>query len=361
MNTTHAPRVDAPVRETASAPAPRGHVPALEVRDLHKCYGTTRAVDGISLRIEPGEIVALLGRNGAGKTTLIDLALGLQRPDRGEARLLGMPPREAIRRSLVGVVHQSGALLDDTRVADLLRLIASLHGTAALDVEEVMARTDLTDLARQKVRTLSGGERQRVRLALALLPDPRLLILDEPTTGMDVEARRHFWEVMRAQADEGRTIVLATHYLAEAQDFSARTVIVEGGRVRIDAPTDEVRRMASHMTLTARVGDEVPEAVRSDLLTRLHSLVTRAQNGAAGADAGTGSDAPTSCQPRFGAARTGDVVSAQIADGVLTVTGSDLDEAARAVLATPGLHGIEITAASLEDAFSALVGPEQEA
>lgn len=292
---------------------------AVDARGLHKSFGVTHAVDDTTLQIAPGEIVALLGQNGAGKSTLIDLLLGLQHADAGTVRLFGLSPREAIRRSLVGVVHQSGALLPDYTVTQLLRMFAATH-VAPLPIDRVLAQTDLEGLAKRRIGKLSGGEQQRVRLALALLPDPVLLVLDEPTAGMDAVARRHFWELMGRQAEAGRTIIFATHYLAEAQDFAERTVIVRSGRVVADAPTDDLRRQYAHRTLSISIDEGDAASVVATL---------RGRPGSSAWEVDT-------------------------VDGRLVVKGADLDDAARTVLAFPGAHGLELVNSSLEDVFTAL-------
>jgi ABC-type multidrug transport system, ATPase component len=303
----------------SAATSPTAATSALEVHDVHKSFGTTRAVDGITLSIRPGEVVALLGRNGAGKTTLIDMVLGLQQPDSGTTSLFGMSPRAAIRRSLVGVVHQTGALLPNFTVEQTLRVFAGTH-SHPLPVDQVLEETDLVGLARRPVVKLSGGEQQRVRLALALLPDPLLLILDEPTAGMDALARRDFWRLMAAQAEAGRTIVFATHYLAEAQDFAHRTVIVKDGRVITDAPTEEVRHLDSSRSLRIRI-DEGDRA---------------------------------SLEPQLRALPGADEWLIEWPPGEVTIHGSGLDDAARLLLDQPGAHDLEIVASSLEDVFTAL-------
>lgn len=312
---TAAPAPSAPATTPGATPPPA----ALEAREVHRAFGATKAVDGISLRVEPGEVVALLGRNGAGKTTLIDMALGLQHPDSGTTSLFGMTPRAAIRRSLVGVVHQTGALLPDFTVGQTLRVFAGTH-SRPLPLGQVLAQTDLSHLAGRKVGKLSGGEQQRVRLALALLPDPLLLILDEPTAGMDALARRDFWRLMSAQASAGRTIVFATHYLAEAQDFAQRTVIVKDGRVIADAPTEEVRHLDSSRSLRIRI-DEGDRAV---------------------------------LEPRLRALPGATDWLIEWPEGAVTIQGSDLDDAARLLLAHPGAHDLEVVASSLEDVFTSL-------
>lgn len=315
-----------------------GPVNALEVAHLTKTFGGTRALDDLSVSVPVGQIVALLGQNGAGKTTLLDIALGLQRPDApgpgdapvGGARLFGMAPRGAIRRSLVGVVHQTGALLPEYTVRQTLQVFGGMHAHS-LPLGQVLEQADLTTLAGRRVGKLSGGEQQRVRLALALLPDPLLLVLDEPTAGMDALARRAFWQLMRAQADAGRTIVFATHYLAEAQDFAQRTIIVKAGRIVADAPTDELRHRNTSSSLRLCLPDEggagahaAGDADRADLERRLRAL--------------PGSDDWLIEWP----------------EGAVTIQGSGLDAAARLLLGVPGAHDLEIVPSSLEDVFAEL-------
>jgi len=307
---------------------------ALTVTSLTKSYGGTRAVDDVSLTVPIGQVVALLGQNGAGKTTLIDLALGLQRPDSGRALLFGLPPRQAIRRSLVGVVHQSGALLPDHTVRQTLQVFGGMHAHC-LPLDQVLADADLTALAGRRVGKLSGGEQQRVRLALALLPDPLLLILDEPTAGMDALARRAFWRLMRAQADAGRTIVFATHYLAEAQDFAQRTVIVKDGRIIADAPTDEIR----HRNTTSSLRISLPCAVAPP--------VTAPRD-----EDGPGSARQAALERALRALPGASDWLIAWPEGAVTIQGPALDAAARLLLEVPGTHGLEIVPSSLEDAFA---------
>ncbi|WP_267937930.1 ABC transporter ATP-binding protein [Saccharothrix sp. S26] len=169
---------------------------ALAMRDLHKAFGEVRAVDGVDLTVSPGEVVALLGPNGAGKSTTVDMLLGLSTPDRGEVTVFGRTPRQAVAEGVVGAMLQSGVLLDDATVAETVGLIAALH-RRPLPVAEVLDRAGVGELADRRCTKLSGGQKQRVRFALALVCDPDLLVLDEPTVAMDVETRRQFWQSMR--------------------------------------------------------------------------------------------------------------------------------------------------------------------
>ena len=230
--------------------------PAIQATRLRKHFRSTDgtpvlAVDDIGLTVQPGEIVAFLGPNGAGKTTTVDMLLGLTRPDAGTVEVCGMEPGAAVRSGRVSAVMQTGGLLNDFTVEETVRAIAALHGRTDR-VEVVLERAHLTELAGRRVEACSGGEQQRLKFALALVPDPDLVILDEPTTGMDVGARQAFWETMRADAALGRTIVFATHYLAEADEFAERTVLMDHGRIVHDAATADVRAAYGGRTVTFR-------------------------------------------------------------------------------------------------------------
>ncbi len=227
---------------------------AIALTDLRKTFrtseGDVHAVDDISLHIEAGEVVAFLGRNGAGKTTALDMVLGFTRPTAGDVELFGLTPRQAVQEGLVGAVLQSGALLNDLTVRQTMEMVAALHGS--VDVDDALRRSGAMSIASRKVGKCSGGEQQRLRFALALLPNPKLLILDEPTAGMDVNVRRDFWATMRAETRLGRTVVFATHYLAEAEEFADRIIVIDRGAIVADGSTDDIRDMAGASTLTCR-------------------------------------------------------------------------------------------------------------
>lgn len=234
--------------QTSSAP------PAVRLAGVTRHFGSgerrVRAVDAVDLRVERGEVVALLGPNGAGKTTTIDMLLGLSAPDAGTVAVLGDGPRRAVAAGRLAAVLQTGGLLADLTVRETVSVVAGLHGVQRR-VPEVLERADLVGIGRRRVGKCSGGEQQRVKFALALLPDPDVLILDEPTAGMDVTARRRFWQAMRADADAGRTIVFATHYLEEAEQFARRTVVMNRGRVVADARTESLRASLGGRTVSA--------------------------------------------------------------------------------------------------------------
>ncbi len=235
---------------------------AVDVRDLRKTFRSVggepvHAVEGIDLQIKPGEIVAFLGPNGAGKTTTLDILLGLSKPTSGEVRVLGQSPRAAIDQGRVSAVLQTGGLLGDLTVRETVRLIGSFfpaeRQARADRVDRVIERAGITGLADRTVSKCSGGEQQRLRFALALLPEPDLLILDEPTAGMDVNARREFWDTMREDAATGRTVVFATHYLEEADAFAERIILISEGRIVADGSLEEVRNRNSVRVISADV------------------------------------------------------------------------------------------------------------
>ncbi|MFV0453134.1 MAG: ABC transporter ATP-binding protein [Propioniciclava sp.] len=277
-----------------------------------------RAVRGIDLSVGGGEVVALLGPNGAGKTTTLDMVLGLSSPSAGTATLFGLDPRQAIAAGRVSAVLQSGGLLGDLRVREIVAVVASMFPRHQ-GVATVLEKAGLSQLADRKIAKCSGGEQQRIRFALALLPDPDLLILDEPTAGMDVTARADFWATMRAEADEGRTIVFATHYLAEAEDFAARTVLIDRGAVVADGPTASLRERSGQQEIRITVAD-VAAARR------------------AVADLG------------------GTVVA--VAGSRLTIHATASDQLALVLLRDLGGSQLEVVLPTLENAFAQLTGTE---
>ncbi len=226
----------------------------IRLNGLVKSYrgpqGLIRAVRGIDVSIAAGETVALLGPNGAGKSTTIDMLLGLSTPDGGTVSVFGQPPRESVDAGLVGAMLQTGGLIRDLSVRELVAMMASLYPDP-IGVEEALDITGLTSTAGQRTHKLSGGQTQRVRFALAIVCNPELLVLDEPTVALDVEGRREFWSIMREFAARGKTVLFATHYLEEADANADRAILMAHGRVVADGPTTEIK---------ARVG--APDASR---------------------------------------------------------------------------------------------------
>jgi ABC-2 type transport system ATP-binding protein len=213
--------------------------PVVELIAASKRYGQVEALRGVSLAIEPGEIVAMLGPNGAGKTTSISLMLGLRQPTGGECRLFGLPPTDRRARSRAGVMLQESGTTGVLTVRELVALFGAYY-PSPLPADQAVAMAGLTDKAEARVATLSGGQRQRLYFALAICGDPEILFLDEPTVGMDIEARRAFVTSIQALAAAGKTVVFTTHYLREAEELARRIVVVDHGRVIADATPREL-------------------------------------------------------------------------------------------------------------------------
>ncbi|MFJ8592666.1 ABC transporter ATP-binding protein [Streptomyces sp. NPDC093598] len=234
---------------------------------VSKAYDAVRAVDGLTLTLRPGERVALLGPNGAGKSTTLDLLLGLKKPDSGTVRLFGTSPREAIVAGRVGAMLQSGGLMDEVTVAELVRLACDLH-PKPYRPSEVLSRAGIEQIAGRKVNKLSGGQAQRVRFALATAGDSDLIVLDEPTTGMDVTTRQAFWATMREQADQGRTVLFATHHLEEADAVADRVLVLHRGRLLADGTAAQIKARAG----ARRVSFDVDGAIDEPALRALPFL-----------------------------------------------------------------------------------------
>jgi ABC-2 type transport system ATP-binding protein len=238
------------MRETAPQAVAAGA--AVHLTGLRKHYGDVHAVDGVDLTIAPGEVVALLGPNGAGKSTTVDMILGLTSPDTGDVRVFGRKPIDAVRAGLIGAMLQGGALMDDLTVGETVGMVAALH-RKPMPVAEALRAAGIDELAGRRANKLSGGQKQRVRFAVALVSNPDLLILDEPTAAMDVGTRREFWQSMYSFTESGRTVLFATHYLEEAEEFADRVVLMRRGRVVADGSVAEVRALAGGRTLRAAV------------------------------------------------------------------------------------------------------------
>ena len=306
----------ATTRATAGdARAGAAAVPAVSLRGVTRSFGDVHAVRGIDLEIAPGEIVAFLGPNGAGKTTTIDMVLGLSRPTTGDVEVLGLPPRQAIARGLVSAVMQTGGLLKDLTVRETVAYTASLFADSR-PVDDVLAHAGITGLAGRKVGKCSGGEQQRLRFAMALLSDPALLLLDEPTTGMDVEGRRAFWAAIREDAAQGRTVLFATHYLEEADQYADRIVLVSKGRIVADGSGAQIRSLAAGRT------------VRATLPGADHTALAAIEG----------------------------VEQVELRGDTVLLHARDTDAVARHLLTQTAAHDLEITARGIEDAFLALTG-----
>ncbi len=293
--------------------------PGVLVSGLHKSYGPVQAVRGVDLRIEPGETVALLGPNGAGKSTTIDVVLGLAQPDAGQVSVFGTTPADAVSAGRTGGMLQTGSLIEGLSVRELVTMVASLY-PHPLDVGQVLETTGAESFAAQRTTKLSGGQAQRARFALALVGDPDLLVLDEPTAALDVEGRHDFWGSMRDIARNGKTVVFATHYLEEADAYADRIVVMARGRVVADGPATQIKARAGGRTIRATL----PYADLGAL---------RALPGVTGAD---------------------------LRGEAVVLACSDSDSALWALhSAFPDAHDIEVRGAGLEDAFLELVSGDQ--
>jgi ABC-2 type transport system ATP-binding protein len=288
--------------------------PALELSGVTVRYGPTVAVDDLDLAVPAGRTVALLGPNGAGKSTIVNAALGLLRPAAGSLRLLGRDPQEAVRAGLVGAMLQHGGLPSEARVGEVLHLIRSSYPDP-WPLDDLVTTAGIDGLQGRTIDALSGGQRQRVLLAVALAGRAPLLVLDEPTSAMDVEGRRAFWTTMRDLAGRGHTIVFATHHLEEADAVADRVVVVAAGRVVADGPAAAIKAGARGRTISF----------------------------SAAADR------------RFGALPG--VTAADRAGDRVTLTTTDPEATLRALLADGGrLPDLEVRGASLEEAVLSLTG-----
>jgi ABC-2 type transport system ATP-binding protein len=263
--------------------------------------------------------VALLGPNGAGKTTTVELLLGLARPDEGVVRLFGGPPAAAVAAGRVGAMLQDAGLPQWAKVAELISLVRGLY-PQPLSLADALRLTDLEDIAGRQTQRLSGGQRQRVRLALALAGNPELLVLDEPTAALDVEARRAFWERMRESVVAGRTVLFATHRLEEADAVADRIVVIAGGRLLADGTPEQVKAQAAGRSTVSLAADGLPR----ELLERLPAVAAVEED-----------------------------------RGRLTLHTTDPDATVRALLQqAPNVQGLEVSRAGMEEAFLHLTHQE---
>lgn len=291
---------------------------AINVEGVARSFGTVRAVEGVSLRVPAGQVVAVLGPNGAGKSTLIGMMLGLVKPDGGRVELFGRSPSEAAAGGLVGAMIQRGDLVPNLTVREVVGFVGGLY-PRPMPLDEVLELAGLTDLAGRRAGRLSGGQAQRVRFAMAVAGAPEVLVLDEPTAALDVEARRAFWAAIRRYAAGGRTVLFATHHLDEADENADRVVVVARGRIVADATPAEIKRRAGGRTVRFTLGG----------------------------------------QAAAGLERLPGVTAVEVTGDVATLRTADPDTVVAALYGTNlAVRDLEITTPALEDAFLSLTSAD---
>lgn len=291
---------------------------ALRLAGVTKTFGEVRAVDGVDLTVAPGQTVALLGPNGAGKSTTINMLLGLIEPTAGVVEVFGTDPHKAVRAGRIGAMLQDAGFVPNATVRELVELARAVY-PRPMATDRILQIADLTDIAGRRLDKLSGGQAQRARFAFALAGHPDLLVLDEPTAAMDVASRQAFWAAMREYAAGGRTILFATHYLAEADDFADRVVVISNGKVIADGTGAEIKKAVAGRTVSFDLaGGSTADLDRLPGVTRVEVRGERA-----------------------------------------TLRSDDSDATVRALVAGGRpFSDLEITSAGLEAAFLALTGAE---
>ncbi|WP_075026582.1 ABC transporter ATP-binding protein [Streptomyces mirabilis] len=284
-----------------------------------KAFGAVRAVDGVDLEIGRGETVALLGRNGAGKSTTISLLLGLNEPDEGTVALFGGPPSAAVRAGRVGAMLQETRPVPRVTVRELVSFVAGRY-PAPLPVADALELAGIGDLAGRRVDRLSGGQAQRVRFAMALAGNPDLIVLDEPTAALDVEARRAFWDSMRSYARRGHTVLFSTHYLEEADAHADRILVIDHGRLVADGTGEQLKRSVGGNLVSFDLAGRGTEGLT--LLPGVVSVEVRGDRALLRTD---DSDATVLALAELGAIRGLEVVPASLDDAFMTLTSHVLE------------------------------------
>ncbi|MGW1724588.1 ABC transporter ATP-binding protein [Streptomyces sp. NPDC002306] len=287
---------------------------AVSCTGVVKAFGAVRAVDGLDLEIARGETVALLGRNGAGKSTAIALLLGLFEPDAGTVRLFGGPPESAVRAGRVGAMLQEARAVPRVTVRELVSFVAGRY-PAPLPVARALELAGVAELAGRRVDRLSGGQIQRVRFAVALAGNPALVVLDEPTAALDVEARHAFWDSMRGPARRGHTVLFSTHYLEEADAYADRILVVDHGRIVADGTGEQLRRAAGGNLVSFDLAGRDTEGL--PLLPGVRTVEVRGDRALLRCD---DSDATVVALAELGAVRGLEVVPASLDDAFLALT-----------------------------------------
>jgi ABC-2 type transport system ATP-binding protein len=298
-----------------------GSTPVVSFVNVSKHYGSLKAVDGLSLDLRAGETVALLGPNGAGKSTSLDMLLALRKPTSGRISMFGEDPYHAVKSGRVGAMLQSGGLMPEVTVRELVMLVTGLHPRPE-PIDTTLKRAGITQFADQRVDRLSGGQTQRVRFALAVCGKSELIVLDEPTTAMDVETRRLFWSSMKEEVAEGRTLLFATHYLEEADQAADRILVINRGRLLADGTPAEIKARAGARRLSFRL-----DPVHEQFLLGLPGLV-----------------------------------NLEVRNDVVQIQSSDSDATLYAILDAGGRpREIEVSSLGLEQAFIAITAEDDRA
>jgi ABC-2 type transport system ATP-binding protein len=327
---------------------PKAHPAAETVASLHnitKRYGNgVMALDGLSLELRRGEIVALLGPNGAGKSTAVKLMMGLSTPTTGAVRIFGVPPTEMAARLRTGVMLQVGRAPEMLRVSEHINIFRGYY-LNPMPYTDLVRAAGLEGIEKRKFGELSGGQKQRVLFAIALAGDPDLIFLDEPTVGLDIEARRGMWKQIRELAARGKTVLLTTHYLEEADALAHRIVVINKGRVVCEGTPAEVKSMGARGGVTAVTENASADAGRSLKIIRCATTLKRehllAMPGVSAVEFVTGESALESDRPLV------TVVSAQPEATLREMLALDLH-----------LHSLDVQSPALEDAFLALTAKE---
>ena len=294
---------------------------AVVTRDIHKHYGRTRAVDGVSIEIETGEFYGFLGPNGAGKTTTLEIIEGLRKPDSGEVSLLGLPPwpRNEALLPRIGVQFQTSSFFERLTAREQLRTFAALYRVRGRTADDLLEAFGLADVAGTRTERLSGGQAQRLSIACALVHSPEVVVLDEPTAGLDPQARHNLWDLLREINAQGRTVILSTHYLDEAELLCDRVSIMDGGKILRTGPA---ATLIAEYNAPTRVSVEV-RAISLDEAGKLFPDATLDEQA-----------------------------------GVLTITTHDPSAVVSELGRRHALAGLAVRGASLEDVFLAVTGRE---
>jgi ABC-2 type transport system ATP-binding protein len=304
--------VEHAIRATTTA-ATQQAAPIATLTNITKRYATATALDGLSLALYPGEVVALLGPNGAGKTTAIRLMLGLAAPTSGQVRIFGSDPRHALTRTRIGAMLQVARITEALTVREHIDLFSSYY-PHPLPYDEVVRIAQLEGIEDRQLGKLSGGQKQRVMFALSVCGDPDLIFLDEPTVGLDIESRRGLWQQIRTLVYRGKTVLLTTHYLEEADALAHRIVVINKGRVVSEGTPAEIKRLSGGRQIRCTTD------LDPDFLRTLPTVTSVTHNA-----------------------------------GITTVTAQHAEAVIREMLLRDeSLHGLEIASPALEDAFLAL-------